>query len=415
MSARMMKSGRKWLAGSSRGGYNYGIMPEDVTVLKIFAASPGDVAQERASLERIVKKLNLAVAPMLGLRVELIRWETHAYPDFGADAQDVINRQTPDDVDLFIGILWGRFGTPTARAESGTEEEFNRALERYRRGERVKLLIYFKDEALPPSQIDPRQLALVHDFKHRVEGQGGLHWSFVNSFEELVELHLTRHLQEFRRASSMPIVAKESTNLIEGRLVADREIEEPGVLDYMEEYNDHFARLTEVQRRIVQAIEDLGNRMTDRAAEVNRANDEGRRGDLPYIRRLAEKAAEDMAEFVARMEVDVPIFASEFEAGFGAFTRGVAASRDFSTEHSSDDTKEALETLSTFSGSLAGAREGVSGLRSSVAALPRITTVLNRAKRRTVAVLDQLLTEFDRAAGLLVEVDATLRGADAPS
>ena len=36
----------------------------------------------------------------LGIRLELVRWETHAYPSFGEDPQSVINEQIPDDYDL---------------------------------------------------------------------------------------------------------------------------------------------------------------------------------------------------------------------------------------------------------------------------------------------------------------------------
>ncbi|PYL26201.1 MAG: hypothetical protein DMF37_02915 [Verrucomicrobia bacterium] len=44
----------------------------------------------------------------------------------GADAQDVINHQLAE-YDIFLGIMSCRFGSPTKRAHSGTEEEFNRA------------------------------------------------------------------------------------------------------------------------------------------------------------------------------------------------------------------------------------------------------------------------------------------------
>ena len=43
---------------------------------------------------------------------------------FVYDGQDVINRQIEDKYDLFIGIMYTKFGSPTNRAESGTVEEF---------------------------------------------------------------------------------------------------------------------------------------------------------------------------------------------------------------------------------------------------------------------------------------------------
>ena len=45
----------------------------------------------------------------------------------GLEAQEVIDENI-GDYDLFIGILWKRFGTPTKTHESGTQQEFENAL-----------------------------------------------------------------------------------------------------------------------------------------------------------------------------------------------------------------------------------------------------------------------------------------------
>ena len=64
------------------------------------------------------------------IRFELVMWETDTFPSIGKDAQSIINEQIGDDYDIFVGLMWTRFGTPTPRAGSGTEEEFNLALEK---------------------------------------------------------------------------------------------------------------------------------------------------------------------------------------------------------------------------------------------------------------------------------------------
>ena len=99
-------------------------MAKSHTILQVFIASPGDVDPERAALEGVVSEFNLTWGDKHGVRLELVKWETHSRPGFGQDAQDVINRQVGDDYDIFLGIMWGRFGTATARAESGTEQQF---------------------------------------------------------------------------------------------------------------------------------------------------------------------------------------------------------------------------------------------------------------------------------------------------
>ena len=50
------------------------------------------------------------------------------YPVRGGEPEVLINDQI-GKYDIFLGVMWRRFGTPTGVAESGTEEEFRRALE----------------------------------------------------------------------------------------------------------------------------------------------------------------------------------------------------------------------------------------------------------------------------------------------
>jgi hypothetical protein len=57
-------------------------MPEQVRVLRVVVASPGDVQSERDSLPEVIDELNKSTAADRGLRLELIRWQTDAYPGF---------------------------------------------------------------------------------------------------------------------------------------------------------------------------------------------------------------------------------------------------------------------------------------------------------------------------------------------
>ncbi len=106
-------------------------MPRKEHIVSVFVASPGDVSDEREKLEEIINNLNIAWSKEQGVRFDLVKFETHSWPGFGEDAQAVINEQIPNDYDIFIGIMWNRFGTPTNRAGSGTEEEFLRAKKRH--------------------------------------------------------------------------------------------------------------------------------------------------------------------------------------------------------------------------------------------------------------------------------------------
>jgi hypothetical protein len=116
----------------------------------------------------------------------------------GADGQDVINTQIGEEYDVFLGIMWKRFGTPTGRAASGTVEEFERALVRYRTSGRPELMFYFKKGDLDISD-DSAQLQAVQQFRIRLANEGILYWDFPSSeqFGQLVRVHLTRHVQNW--------------------------------------------------------------------------------------------------------------------------------------------------------------------------------------------------------------------------
>ena len=124
-------------------------MPRNEQVVVVLVASPSDLEPERNQLEDVVRELNLVWSRSFSLRLELVRWETHGYPGMGLDPQDVLNRELPDEPDIFIGLMWSRYGTETGRAGSGTEEEFRWALERYKQDPKsVRIMFYFKNAPL---------------------------------------------------------------------------------------------------------------------------------------------------------------------------------------------------------------------------------------------------------------------------
>jgi hypothetical protein len=143
--------------------------------IKIFLASPSDVEAERNALSGLIREVNdvLAfLAPDRSLRLELLRYETYTYPDIG-QAQEVINRQIPTEYDIFIGVMWKRCGTPTASSQSGTIEEFQRALARRENTGRPVIMFYFCDEPIPiPTPEELEQLAKVVRFRADLNSKG---------------------------------------------------------------------------------------------------------------------------------------------------------------------------------------------------------------------------------------------------
>jgi hypothetical protein len=101
-------------------------------VLTVFIGSPGDLADERTEAREVVDRVNHHVARNLGVHVELRGWED-TLPGFSRP-QAKINEDIQAS-NLFIGLLWRRWGTPTGEYSSGFEEEFEVAKELYKNGE----------------------------------------------------------------------------------------------------------------------------------------------------------------------------------------------------------------------------------------------------------------------------------------
>jgi hypothetical protein len=379
-------------------------------VLTVFVASPGDVEAERGKLEDIVRELNTTWSRELSIRLDLVRWETHAYPGFGADAQDVINEQIPDDYDLFVGIMWCRYGTPTGRAGSGTVEEFKRAKVRYDDDKSsVQLMVYFKDEPIPPSHLDPDQLSKVNEFRNSLGDEGGLYWTFtdINQFEKLIRLHLTRQVQAWksRLVSGSTTDTEDSTPGKTSSITEDDE--DDGILDLMEVFQGRFAELTEITQRITTATEEIGTKMQERTAEMNAlARDAKGNANPKEAKRLITKAASDMEQFTARIDAELPLFNDAMHTGMNSLIKAATLSVDL--DNDPQDVQDGLEAARTLRNTLTTSRESIAGFQESVVALPRMTTTLNRAKRGAVNALDRLLTELKNGEQLLTESEKVI-------
>ena len=152
-------------------------------VVRVFVSPPGDVAEERAQLAAVVQELNTtlgALVPDRPITVELLRFETHVHPDVGNGPQDVINQQM-GDYEIFLGIMWSRFGTPTPTAGSGTEEELRAAYRGWAERRMPSHILFYFSEASIPAHIareNADQLVLVHRFREEL-----LSAALVGSYE----------------------------------------------------------------------------------------------------------------------------------------------------------------------------------------------------------------------------------------
>lgn len=157
--------------------------------ISLFLSSPGDLRSERGIVDEVTQQISRDIGTIDNFTIELVRWETHAHAARGQYPQDVINAQIGDEYDIFLGMLGTRFGTPTKAFGSGTEEEFQRALQRNKASGLPEILFLFSSIAMPVDSIDASQLALVQEFKKSLPSQGLLYGTFDSEISLRTKLY----------------------------------------------------------------------------------------------------------------------------------------------------------------------------------------------------------------------------------
>ena len=196
--------------------------PSGPMVIRVFVASPGDVADERALAFSTLETIRND--PLLEGRMALqpVAWDNPAgrVPlPAGQAPQDAIFDQlpTPDECNIFVLILWSRIGTilePSSQAArgatglTGTLAEYRNALEAARAG-RLRMLIYrCTAEPSRPSLTDAagedarRQWAAVEAFFSELRTAEGAYRDGYNEyagpseFARLLDSHLRYVLRD---------------------------------------------------------------------------------------------------------------------------------------------------------------------------------------------------------------------------
>jgi len=344
--------------------------------------------------------LNKLWSGNLGITLELIKYETDVHPSFSTDPQATINEQIGTEYDVFIGIFWGRLGTPTPRARSGTIEEFEKAYDRWQRTGYPEIMLYFKDAPITPSRIDVRQLAQLQEFKESLSDKGGLYSVFEDpaGFESSLRAHLAAIAKKFSAAHPPKgLAAQTSEPSGEDRVVLSTE-DDYGYIDYMDIYETKTSEMSQAITLINEATLRVGDQLRQRSTEIT----DGTSIDSKTARRFVKRAAEDMNTFAETLSSQVAVLSAARKIAFDALTNALALRGDF-RKHTGD-LQQLKDTLLSLIASAGTAKSGMSGMRASADKLPRISKELNQAKRSVVSNLDLFLVEIDSTSSTVANI-----------
>lgn len=184
-------------------------MAKNVVKYDLLISCPGDVQDEIEIIKECVEEFNEKFSDTLGVMVQTRHWKTSSFSQSGGKPQDLLNEQFVNDCDAAVAVFWTRFGTPTDKYGSGTEEEIEIMLEANR-----QVFMYFSDKPVPPSAYQAAQIERINEFREKYKDRGiYFPYSSNEDFRKMFFSHLTsyflvnKQIEEYenRNASNLVI------------------------------------------------------------------------------------------------------------------------------------------------------------------------------------------------------------------
>lgn len=379
-------------------------MAKTVTKYSIFLASPSDLNEERSAVEEVIDELNITYGQKEGIIFELLKWETHSAPGISLDGpQGLVNADIGNDYDMLIGLLWKRFGTKTNNAESGTEEEFNIALERFRTtNHSPQILVYFKNSFFGSlSELDPIQLGKVKSFQERLKNEKVTFGEFDKI--ELLKTYLRLHIPRRIALLSTQTPEHPHDQTIQQSNVQIAELiqrEELGLLDYNEIITDSSEAVTNSLNAIADATEWVGLEVTKKTEELGRIS-KAPNTNPTVIKELLKRTAKLFDNYSSRIEMEIPIFYSNFEESMNASTGLLTVLDDFATDDSPSEVPALRNVMIKLRQSLLNGLEGMQQFKDTLDKFPRIQSDLNKSKRNAANQIGIFIRQLENCIQLI--------------
>lgn len=259
--------------------------------IKVFIASPGDLAVERRAFKDTIDDLNNGFGRGADVEFVPLGWED-AFSTVGRRSQSVINDDV-DACDVFVLAMWRRWGQEAPDAgpyDSYTEEEFYRALGRFEKDGSPTIFVFFKH--IDPGQMaDPgKQLKKVLKFRKKLEKtKEVLYRGFAD--EASFKPEIDRHLVAYAKGECEPLAKGDESivpDSVQAQIDAAKEKYEKAIAEFEE-------MRQQSQREVAAAAEAIA-RAKDaeaRAVAVEQANAAKAETNALALAESAAKAALD--------------------------------------------------------------------------------------------------------------------------
>lgn len=392
----MRRIGRPdFLIRSLRGEF---AMVKTTLTATVFVSSPGDVQQERDSVQTTVAKWNSRNSAARGVTFRVWAWEENSVPDLGNDAQDVMNTQVPIDYDVLVGIFWSRLGTPTGRFGSGSQEEIEAAIERRVKTGFPHVALYFKKDNFPIDKIDISQLERLREFEKDIKSRALVnHFNEIQAFESQIERLLDKKADEFREGAPPAKLNILQTAAALAYASGQEKYADYGLLDLVEEGVEALSKSTSIMTAIGNEISLFGEKIEGISERLRNAQAYGE-VSIKRTRPIVKEAANEMNELSSYIDERIDDFSEHFHkaAELSMMVLDISGDFDDSDGHMAEY-KKSLDEMKTGGQAAIVSQQN---MRNTIASLPRLDMQTNQAKRRLSGVIDRLIdvmqAGFDR-------------------
>jgi hypothetical protein len=138
-------------------------------MIRVFWSAPGDVVEECGAFFETVSEWNDVHSSAQSATLKPVSWKRDTHPAIGRP-QAVINEQALNASDILVAVFRSRFGSPTGRADSGTEEEIRRSIADGR-----AVMLYFREPDTDSPTSSTQQLQKLQQFKDEMRRSALVH------------------------------------------------------------------------------------------------------------------------------------------------------------------------------------------------------------------------------------------------
>jgi|GEM_PF-6765709 len=378
------------------------------TVFKIFVIGPSDTNDEREIAKSVIQRVNALVGSGHNAMLEYLGWDTDVLAGIGDDGQDVINRSIGNNYDAVVGFLWSRLGSPTARADSGTVEEYELALERASKREINHVLWFIRNEDIDPRSTDLEQLKKANEFIERVRHADGcltLDYTMSNLTELLLNQFstlLTTLLSEDRsNASYDGDISFNNASAISETIISDGEVivseapEASGILDFRLDLDESAEEFTHMLAGLSDSMGLLGSIMDESAVKVKSASAGPNSPSAKSIMKILDDPIEALELFSSEVEIKLPRIEASFMSMVSSMNGIKLINLEAQNQSAILENNAAIDSLLKVNSEV---KSSMAGFLESLRASPMLSKKYRKANNKAIRSVERLIRFLESSA-----------------